>query len=116
MKLTLCGSSRFEQEFHEWNEKLTLTGHVVYGLAVYPSFHDGNKDWYGIEQKQTLDLVHLAKIDNSDAIVVINVNGYIGESTRREIEWARVRAKTVYYTNRLPDQAEAVELLLEESL
>ena len=116
MKLTLCGSSRFEQQFHEWNEKLSLVGHVVYGLAVYPSSKDNNKNWYSTAQKQTLDLVHLAKIDNSDAIVVINVDGYISDSTRREIEWARVRGKTVYYVNRPAYEVSADELLLEESL
>ena len=97
MKITLCGSARFEQEFHEWNEKLTLAGHTVYGLAVYPSSKNGDKNWYGDANKQTLDLVHLSKIEESDAIVVLNVGGYVGDSTRREIEWARIRNKKVYY-------------------
>lgn len=103
MKICLCGSAKFELQFHEWDEKLTLAGHVVYSLAIYPSSKEGNKDWYTEEQKQTLDLVHLAKIEESDAIVVLNVpatdyeEGYIGFSTRREIEWAKIRLKQVYY-------------------
>lgn len=92
MKITLCGSLKFEKVFHEWNEKLTLAGHTVY---CCPSSHAGVKDWYTEAQKQTLDLVHLSKIEESDAIFVLNVGGYVGESTRREIEWARIRQKKI---------------------
>lgn len=97
MKITLCGSARFEREFQEWNERLSLAGHVVYGLAVLPSFHEGNKDWYTEDQKRMLDLVHIAKIEESDAIFILNVGGYIGDSTRREIEWASLRGKMLFY-------------------
>ncbi len=97
MKVTLCGSARFEDLFHSYNEKLTLAGHVVYGLAVYPSMKDGDKNWYNEQQKTMLDLVHLNKISNSDGIVVINQDGYIGDSTRREIEWAAINGKHIYY-------------------
>lgn len=100
MKITLCGSARFEQEFQEWNEKLTFAGHVVHSLAVLPSFHGGDKNWYTPAQKQTLDLAHLAKIEESDAIFVLDVGGYIGDSTRREIEWAHIRNKIVYFLTR----------------
>lgn len=97
MKLTLCGSAKFEETFHMWNEKLTLAGHIVYGLAVYPSSKKGDKNWYSEAQKTTLDLAHFAKISNSEGIVVLNVDGYIGDSTRREIEWARMNAKRIFY-------------------
>lgn len=97
MKLTLCGSARFEQQFHEWNEKLTLAGHVVYALAAYPSLHGGDKNWYNEEQKMILDQAHFAKIDNSDAIVVLNVDGYVGASTTNEIRWARMKSKTIFW-------------------
>ena len=97
MRITLCGSARFEEDFHSWNEDLSLSGHTVYSLAIYPSSKGGNKDWYNQQQKTTLDLVHLSKIENSDAIVVINKNGYIGDSTKREIEWARLKNKTIYF-------------------
>lgn len=96
MKITLCGSARFQHEFEAWNEALTLAGHIVYSLAVLPSFHNGEKSWYTDAQKQTLDLAHLAKIEESNAIVVLDVNGYIGESTKREIEWAEMRGKTIW--------------------
>src|SRR5579863_9039742 len=97
MRITLCGSAKFENEFKEWNKKLTLAGHVVYSLACYPS-DCGGKDWYNQDQKNMLDVMHLAKIDNSDAIVVINKDYYIGESTQREILYAQYKYKTIYYT------------------
>jgi hypothetical protein len=104
MRITLCGSAKFEEEFHEWNEKLTLLGtHVVYGLAVLPSWKGGQKDWYTEEQKLKLDTVHLMKILNSDAIVVLNRNNYIGESTRREIAWATSIGKPAFYIEGIPN-------------
>lgn len=95
MVVTLCGSARFETEFKEWNKRLSLAGHVVLTLACYPS-DNGGKDWYTARQKDILDSVHLAKIDLSEAIVVINVDGYIGESTKREILHAMSLKKQLY--------------------
>jgi hypothetical protein len=97
MRITLCGSAKFESAFHEWNKKLTLAGHTVYGLAVYPSSMEGNKDWYNEQEKIILDLIHLDKILNSDIIVVIDVDGYTGFSTKREIQWARIQGKRVFW-------------------
>lgn len=97
MKITLCGSARFEEHFREWTERLTLVGHVVHTLSVYPSFKQGVKAWYSDAQKITLDLIHLAKIEESDAIFVLDVEEYIGESTSREVQWAKIRNKLVYY-------------------
>ena len=96
MRITLCGSARFEKEFHEWNKKLTLAGHVVYSLAVFPSQED-EKNWYTPEQKRMLDRVHFKKIENSDAILVLDVAGYIGESTAREVSHAKACIKRIYY-------------------
>ena len=97
MRITLCGSAKFEDAFHEWNEKLTLAGHIVYDLAVHPSLKSGNKNWYDEETKIKLDLAHLGKIANSDAIVVLDVDQYYGDSTRREIQWARMNGKKVFW-------------------
>lgn len=93
MRITLCGSTRFMDEFHKANVELTLQGHVVYSVAtsVKGDFQPTE------EQKQLLDLVHLKKIDNSDAIFVIDQDGYIGDSTRREILWAKLSNKKVIY-------------------
>jgi hypothetical protein len=97
MRITLCGSAKFEGLFHKWNKDLTLAGHTVYALAVYPSFMGNDKNWYNEEEKTILDLAHLDKISNSDAIVVINQDGYVGFSTAREIQWARMQGKAVYW-------------------
>ena len=97
MRITLCGSAKFEGMFHKWNKDLTLAGHTIYALAVYPSYMENNKNWYSEDQKSLLDLVHLDKILNSDAVVVIDVDSYIGDSTKREVLWARIQGKRVYW-------------------
>ena len=96
MRITLCGSTKFMEQFHEWNRRLTLEGHIVYSVAtsVKGDFHPTETE------KQRLDLVHLMKIENSDAIFVIDVDNYIGDSTRREIEWAKLRDKDVYWLSK----------------
>lgn len=97
MRITLCGSGRFEAQFKEWNERLTLAGHVVYTLSVYASFKEGVKDWFTDSQKATLDEVHKLKIENSDAILVLNVGDYIGESTRSEIQHAAYHDCCIFF-------------------
>lgn len=95
MKITLCGSTRYMQAFGDWNIILTKAGHIVYTVA---------QSAHGVkvptpEEKRRFDLVHLQKIDESQAILVLNVDGYIGESTQREIEWAKMKGKSIYYLN-----------------
>lgn len=96
MIITLCGSARFEDQFKLWSEVLTLSGHTVFSLAVYPSDKNGIKDWYSLEDKVQLDMAHLRKIDASGAIMVLNKHAYIGQSTLSEIEYARGANKTVF--------------------
>lgn len=96
MKITLCGSARFEEYFKFWNEMLSLYGHTVYTLSVYPSQKADGKDWYDDEEKLTLDQVHLDKISNSDAIFVINPFAYLGESTLKEIDFAKRLEKRIF--------------------
>jgi hypothetical protein len=96
MKITLCGSARFEPIWHEMNKRLGLAGHICYSLMTFPSI-EGDKSWYTPKQKEMLDLVHLAKIEESDAIVVLNKDHYVGESTRREIRWAQLRNKKIFW-------------------
>src|SRR5258705_8474616 len=101
MRITLCGSTRFEPLFHEWNHKLAVAGHTVYSLSLFGrEAKDAGKDDKKIvteEEKIILDLVHLDKILNSDAIVVINQDGYVGFSTAREILWARMQGKKIFW-------------------
>lgn len=104
--ITLCGSARFEKEFHRIAKYLTLRGVVVFSLCTFPA-HETGRCWYNDEQKKLLDFVHLKKISLSNAIVVITqVNSgdglskqeaYIGESTSNEIKWAEINALEVCY-------------------
>lgn len=96
MIITLCGSARFEQQFKNWNEILTLAGHTVFSLSVYPSDKAGEKNWYTPEEKLILDQAHFKKIDASQAIFVLNKYAYIGESTLNEIEYAKISNKIIY--------------------
>jgi hypothetical protein len=101
MRITLCGSTRFKADFEKWNHKLALDGHTVYSLSLFGrEINDVGKGDVPIvthDDKMMLDLVHLDKIINSDAIVVINTDDYVGFSTRREILWARMQNKKVYW-------------------
>lgn len=94
LRITLCGSTRFKKAWMEWNARLTLQGHVVYSVAMWS--HDVRIEPTD-EQKHLLDKVHLGKIDNSDEIFVLDVNGYIGNSTRGEIDYAKSQNKKVRY-------------------
>lgn len=96
MIITLCGSAKFEPHFKVWNEVLTLAGHVVFTLSVYPSDKSGVKTWYTDQEKEVLDRAHLMKIDASDAVLILNRFGYIGSSTLNEISYAKGVGKEVY--------------------
>lgn len=89
MKICLIGSSRFGDRYSEVNRLLSLAGHVVYTIAVVSSSSGKIPQTLTPEQKETLDLVHLLKIQESDCcFLVTDGNRYVGESTRREMKWA----------------------------
>lgn len=102
MKICLCGSTRFKREWQAANERLTRAGHVVYSVAVM-SHADGVE--LDADTKETLDLVHLRKVEESDAVVLVtDSSGYYGDSTRRELKWASIKGIPVYRDPRLvPD-------------
>jgi hypothetical protein len=92
MKLCLIGSTRFKDLYHEANRKLTADGHIVYSVAFISS--DGEPNEVTEAEKIILDLVHLRKILESDAVVLISdETKYIGFSTKREIQWAQMNGK-----------------------
>lgn len=91
--ITLCGSSRFKEEFERVNRELTLAGNIVISLGAWG--HAG--DSLAEEQKIMLDDIHKRKIDMADAIYVINKDGYIGSSTRSEIQYALRTGKQIIY-------------------
>ena len=89
--ITLCGSTRFKEDFERINKELTLAGNIVISVGAFG--HSG--DTFTEEQKVMLDDIHKRKIDMADAIYVINKDGYIGESTRSEIKYAIAHGKQV---------------------
>ena len=100
--ITLCGSTRFKDEFLKAQKDLTLKGNIVISVGLFG--HSGDSEvWENMDEgtltktKEMLDDMHKRKIDLSDEIFVINVGGYIGESTKSEIEYAKATGKKVNY-------------------
>ncbi len=100
--ITLCGSTRFKEEFMKVQKDLTLKGNIVISVGLFG--HAGDAEvWENMDEgtltktKEMLDDMHKRKIDMSDEIFVINVGGYIGESTKSEIEYAQKHNKKVNY-------------------
>ena len=93
--ITLCGSTRFKDEFIETQKRLSLQGNIVISVGLFG--HSGDKEVWLDGVKEMLDDMHKRKIDMADSIYVINVGGYIGSSTRSEIEYAIAHGKTVEY-------------------
>ena len=94
MKITLCGSTKFKKDYRIANRDLTYAEHIVYSVSL---FGHADKIELTEEQKKILDRVHKRKILESDAILVINKNNYIGESTASEIEFAIICNKKIVY-------------------
>lgn len=92
--VTLCGSLKFKDELMKAALDLELEGKCVLNI-VYPINDD--KDAFSEEELELLKLAHKKRIDMSDAIYVVNVGGYVGSSTRGEIEYAELKNKKVYY-------------------
>lgn len=100
--VTLCGSTRFKEQFMEVQKRLTLEGSIVISVGLFG--HSGDQEvWENMDEgtltrtKEMLDDMHKRKIDMADSIYVINVGGYIGESTKSEIEYAREHGKKINY-------------------
>ena len=100
--ITLCGSTRFKDAFMEAQKRLTLEGNIVISVGLFG--HSGDHEvWDGMDEdalsktKEMLDDMHKRKIDMADSIYVVNVDGYIGESTKSEIEYAKAHGKRVDY-------------------
>ena len=91
--ITLCGSTRFKEDFERVNRELTLAGNIVISVGCFG--HSG--DTFTDKQKVMLDDIHKRKIDVADAIYVINKDGYIGSSTRSEIQYAKEHGKYIIY-------------------
>ena len=100
--ITLCGSTKFKDEFLKAQKDLTLKGNIVISVGLFG--HSGDFEvWENMDEgtltktKEMLDDIHKRKIDMADEIFVINVNGYVGDSTKSEIEYAIKTGKKVNY-------------------
>ena len=93
--ITLCGSTRFKDEFLQAQKRLTLEGNIVISVGLFG--HSGDDEVWGEGTKEMLDDMHKRKIDMADEIFVINVDNYIGSSTKSEIEYAIAHNKKVNY-------------------
>ena len=91
----LCGSTRFRDEYREQNARLTLEGNIVLSVGFF--HHSGDappgvsavvEEFEQSETKADLDELHKRKIDLADSVFVVNPGGYIGDSTRSEIDYA----------------------------
>lgn len=93
--ITLCGSTKFKDEFLKEQERLTLEGNIVLSVVMFTYQAEGLV--ISEDTKKMLDEMHKCKIDMSDEIFVINKGGYIGSSTKSEIEYATKNGKKVNY-------------------
>ena len=93
--ITLCGSTRFKDQFIEAQKRLTLEGNIVISVGLFG--HSGDEEVWKEGTKEMLDDMHKRKIDMADEIFIINVGGYIGNSTKSEIEYAESQGRVVRY-------------------
>lgn len=92
--ICLCGSTKFKEEFENKEKELALEGNLVLSVSCFGHYDNDKR----IENnKEMLDKIHLQKIDMSEGIFVINKGGYIGESTKKEIDYARKKGKYIKY-------------------
>jgi len=97
----LCGSTKFADAFQEANKQLTLEGKIVLSVGF---FAHAKKEYVSEEGKRMLDALHKRKIDIADEVFVLNVGGYIGDSTRSEIEYANSHGVNVAYLEEVSNE------------
>jgi uncharacterized protein YlaN (UPF0358 family) len=95
----LCGSTRFSEAYQKANLEETLAGRIVLTIGCDMRsdahlFADKSEEDLSLIKAQ-LDWLHLCKIDLADEILVLNVGGYVGDSTQREIDYARANNKLI---------------------
>lgn len=111
----LCGSTRFSAAYQRANLEETLAGRIVLTIGCdlrsdVDLFKDKSPDELAAI-KRNLDKLHLSKIDLADEILVLNVGGYVGESTKSEIEYARLKGKTIRWLE--PEGEAVIKAILE---
>ena len=96
----ICGSMRFVDEMRAANRDLTFAGVIVVapGDFRHAEDHEAGESLTD-EQRTVLNTLHLRKIDLADRVLVVNPGGYVGESTSREIAYARATGKPISFTD-----------------
>jgi hypothetical protein len=92
--ITLCGSTKFKKQFREAEANLTLQGNIILSLGF---FEQSEGIQITKDQEKLFEELHYRKIDMSDEIFVIDVDGYIGFSTGKEIEYAKSKGKNISF-------------------
>lgn len=96
--ITLIGSTKFEEVFRQLEKELSLKGYLVFSPLVYNQ--SGSIPSCGVDKKEILDIEAKLKINHSDLVLVVDCDGYIGKSTKEQIEHAKLLNKTIlYYSN-----------------
>jgi hypothetical protein len=110
LMVCLCGSTKFKKEFEIANRDFTYAGYIVLSVGMFG--HSDNLYTQGEnlgalsdEKKRELDILHLRKIDVASQVHVLNVGGYIGESTQRELAYAIWQRKEVTFLDRAAGEA-----------
>ena len=98
--VTLCGSKKFIDEFKLVERTLTLDGYIVLSPAIFnhPERLTMTEDYIN-----TYHMIHDQKVLMSDIVIIVSINGYIGEDTKREIEFAKANNKNIVYLNNIDD-------------
>ena len=95
--ITMCGSMRFAKEHQKVAEELEFKK----GYCVIQCIYGENGKKYAKDEEVILDKIHKQKIDISDAIYIVNIGGYIGSSTKNEIEYAKKHGKEIIYHEKI---------------
>ncbi len=92
--ICLCGSTKFKDAFIEANKAETLAGKIVLSVGFFA--HSGDGPLTDAE-KAALDELHLEKIRLADEVLILNVDGYIGSSTKRELAYSVYSGKKIRF-------------------
>lgn len=94
--VVICGSTRFYRHFQEANYRETMAGRIVLSIGFYPCEGEhGEGVGCTPEQKKAVDELYFRKIELADEVLVLNVDGYVGESTRNEVKYAQSLDKPI---------------------
>ena len=117
--ITLCGSTRFKNEFMDAQKELTLRGYIVISVGLFG--HAGDEEvWENMDEgtktktKMMLDSMHKEKIHMADEIFIINPNGYIGDSTWSEICYARMLGKPIEFMESVDEKS--IDAMVEKHI